>query len=222
MAMIINNLRAAALLLTFASIASLGGCEALGVASESAGHTVNAKYVPNKADSMLVLVESYQHDLSDSGIEAEHLSAALSKAIADEKIASLVDPQALEKLRDADPDQFAPMSIAEIGRRVGAKQVLYVNIDLAEIEHPIGGGQMRGRMEAIVKIVDSTSGNTRWPRDSTSETMQITTDWIPDNANKTDADIRAQMADQMAQDIGKVFHDYHVEEQPLEKVNMDG
>jgi hypothetical protein len=220
--MIINNLRTCLFLLAVGSFATLGGCEAFGVASESAGHTVNAKYVPNQADSMLVLVESYQHDLSDSGIEAEHLSAALTKAMADDKIASLVDPQSLEKLRDADPDQFAPMSIAEIGRRVGAKQVLYVNIDLAEIEHPIGGGQMRGRMEAIVKIVDSTTGNTRWPRDSSSETMQITTDWIPDNAHKTDADVRAQMADQMAQDIGKMFHDYNVDEEPLEKVNVDG
>jgi hypothetical protein len=205
-----------------ASLCLAYGCETAGVLAEraSGGPLVKAKYVPVPTDSMLVLVESYGLAL-DSGIEAEHMTLTLSKSLTDNKIAPLVNGQKLERLKDIDPHQYHGMSIADIGRRLGARQVLYVNITRSEIMKPPGSGQMRGHMEAIVKIVDSVSAENRWPTDSSSEQVQITTNWIPDDANKTDTDVRAQMADQMAEDVSKLFHDYHPVEEPMPKVNVD-
>ncbi len=204
------------------SLCFAAGCQAAGAALDraSGGPTVKAKYVPAPQDPMLVLVESYGLAL-DSGIEAEHMTLSLSQSLTDNKIAPLVDGQKLERLKDADPRKYGNMSIAEIGRRLGAKQILYVNISRSEIEKPAGSGQMRGNMDATVKIVDSASAATRWPTDSPYEIVQIQTNWIPDDANKTDSDVRAQMADQMAEDIGKLFHDYHPDQEPMPKVNMD-
>jgi len=204
------------------ALGALAGCQIAGaVADRAVTPTVNAKYVPNNKDSMLVLVESYNLSL-DSGIESQHMALTLGRSLRDDKIATTVDQQKLERLRDADPDQYRKMTIAEIGRRVGARQVLYVHIGRDEIVKPPGSGQMRGHLEAIVKIVDSATGDTRWPTDTTSETVQITTDWIPDRSGTTDADLRARMADQMAQDIGRLFQDYHPdEEEPPSKINLD-
>jgi len=200
---------------------ALAGCELAGAVTEkTVAPTVNAKYVPNKKDSMLVLVESYNLSL-DSGIESQHMALTLGRSLRDDKIATTVDQQNLERLRDADPVQYRKMSIAEIGRRVGARQVLYVHIWRAEIVKPPGSGQMRGHLEAVVKIVDTATGDTRWPTDASSEAVQITTEWIPDSSGTTDADLRARMADQMAQDIGRLFHDYHPDDEPMEKVNVD-
>jgi hypothetical protein len=212
------------LLLLAASFGSLVGCAALGAgASKLSDDTEKAKYVPNKKDRMLVLVESYGLTL-DSDIEAQHLTLSLRKAILDAKVAPLVDQQTLESLKDANPDQFQPMTIAEIGRKVGAGQVLYVNIWRAEIDKPPGSGQVRGSMDAVVKIVDTATGDTRWPGESSSDAVQITTNWFPDS-QKSDTDVRAQMADQMAEDIGKLFHDYHTGDEyntPEDaKVNVD-
>jgi hypothetical protein len=214
------NRCAAIILAAFVSLAA--GCELAGVVAEraSGGPTVKAKYVPVPTDSMLVLVESYGLAL-DSSIEAEHLGLSLSKTLTDNKVAPLLSGQRLERLKDTDPAQYHKMTIADIGRRLGAKQILYVNISRSEIQKPPGSGQMRGHMEATVKIVDSASAETRWPADSSSEAVQITTNWIPDDANKTDTDLRAQMADQMADDIGKIFHDYHPDAEPMPKVNVD-
>jgi len=199
----------------------LAGCGAAGViASRTTGSTVNAKYVPNKTDTMLVLVESYGLSL-DSGIETQHMTLVLRKTLTDSKIATLVDQQALERLKDAGPQQYTPMTIADIGRRVGARQVLYVNIWRSEIVKPPGSGQMCGHMNAIVKIVDSSTGDTRWPADAPSDDVQITTNWTPQNADTTEDSLRAKMADEMAEDIGKLFHDYHPEQEPMEKVNVD-
>jgi hypothetical protein len=204
------------------ALGDLAGCTLVGaLADRAAPPTVNAKYVPNKKDSMLVLVESYNQSL-DSGIESQHLALTLGRSLRDEKIATTVDPQNLERLRDADPVRYRKMTIDEIGRRVGARQVLYVHIWRAEIVKPPGSGQMRGHLEAIVKIVDAATGDTRWPTDASSEAVQITTDWIPDSSGTTEADLRASMADQMAQDIGRLFHDYHPDdEEPTHKIDLD-
>jgi len=196
-------------------------CQLAGVvADRTTGPTENAKYVPDKKDSMLVLVESYGLSL-DSDIEVQHMTLVLRKSLVDEKIATMVNPDSLERLKDSNPQQYGPMTIADIGRKVGARQVLYVNIWRAEIVKPAGSGQMRGHMEAVVKIVDSATGDTRWPTDSTSDTVQITTNWTPETADKTENDLRAQMADEMAADISKLFYDYHPDQEPMEKVNLD-
>jgi hypothetical protein len=216
-----NCLRIARCALAAGLVWTLVGCETAGViASRTTGNTVNAKYVPSKNEAMLVLVESYGLSL-DSGIETEHMTLVLRKTFEDAGIASLVDQQALERLKDAGPQQYTPMTIADIGRRVGARQVLYVNIWRSEIVKPAGSGQMRGHMDAVVKIVDSATGDTRWPNDAPSEQVQITTDWSPENADKTENDLRAQMADQMAEDIGKLFQNYHPDQPPMEKANVE-
>src|SRR5580700_1101045 len=92
-------------------LASLGGCEAAGIlASDATGQpTVKAKYVPDKQASMLVLVESY--DLAvDSDIESQHIALTLGRSLTEAKVASIVDPQVLEKLRDSDPDKYNKMT----------------------------------------------------------------------------------------------------------------
>jgi len=209
------------LALAAGAICALAGCTLLGVANERMnGNKVDAKYVPNKKEKMLVLVESYGLSL-DSGIETQHMTLVLRRTLEDEKIASLVDQDALERLKDTDGRQYAPLTIADIGRKVGARQVLYVNVWRSEIVKPPGSGQMRGQMDAVVKIVDATTGDTRWPNDAPSEAVQITTNWFPESAQKTETDLRAQMADEMAADIGKLFHDYHTEQGPVDKMNVD-
>lgn len=204
------------------SVCLAAGCGLASVAADRAGvdTAVKATYVPNNKDSMLVLVESFGLTL-DSPIESEHMTLMLNRTLADNKIAPMIDEQALERLRDADSQAYRQMTIADIGRKLGARQVLYVNITRAEIEKPPGSGQMRGHMEALVKIVDCESADTRWPTDSPSEFVQITTHWIPQSPKQTDDDLRAQMSDQMAEDIGKLFHDSQLEQEAMPKVSVE-
>ena len=202
----------AARLLALLALLCLAGCDLAGaVVTETTGDaTVKAKYTPDKNASMLVLVESYGLAV-DSDIESQHMARTLGRALTDQKVATIVDQQALEKLRDADPAGYNKLTIADIGRKVGARQVLYVDIQRDEIEKPPGSGQMRGQIEAVIKIVDSASGDTRWPKNESSEAVRYTSDWVPESDTSTDTDLRAQMADRMAQDISKLFHDYKVD-----------
>jgi hypothetical protein len=183
------------------------GCSELGaVISEVKGpDEVPARFVPPK-EPMLVLVEPY-HSSGDVEIDAEHLGVALRKDIEDHKTAPLVDFAKLEKLKDANPDAYDKMTVDGIGRAVGAKQVLYVDVITSGIENPSGGGSIRGTMTALVRIVDTASGETRWPLDARNgEQVNITTSWERTDSSEVQARVRGEMADSMAEGIGKLFH----------------
>jgi len=217
-------LKLGVLALAWGAVCVLPGCQVAGALMDrgGGGQAVDAKYVPNKQDSMLVLIDTYGLVL-DSDIESQHMAMTLDTCITTDKIATVVDQKQLEQLKDANPADYPTMTIADIGRKVGAKQVLYVHISRDEIQKPVGTGQMRGHMEATVKIVDSTTADTRWPADAPSEAVQITTPWIVESENKSEGDVRALMADQMAQDVEKLFKNYHIEEETTEdhKVNVE-
>src|SRR5690348_14928114 len=105
---------------------SAAGCTALGVAAYKlhGPAKVPAQYVPQQKP-MLVLVENYEHQ-SSVNAHADLLAHMLVKELGERKIAPLVSLETLQGLRDAKPAEFPKMSMAAIGREVGADQILYV------------------------------------------------------------------------------------------------
>lgn len=197
-----------------ATLLLLCGCNIFGiVAAKSNGpEEVPAQYVPAK-DSMLVLAESYGAAPS-AGIDSQYVGLALTKNLREHEIAPTIDPKALTQLHDANGDQYNKMTIDGIGRAVGAKQVLYVQITNAQVEQPTGGDQVRGAMTAKVRIVDSDTGETRWPAGSrTGVVVQIQTDWSR-NDSPSQSKIHDEMADQLAEAIGKLFYAYTPDRPP--------
>lgn len=189
-----------------AALLLLCGCNILGIIpAKSNAEDVAAEYVPAK-ESMLVLAESYGAAPS-ADIDSQYVSVALTRNLKDHEVVPTVDPKVLLQLRDANGDQYNKMTIDGIGRAAGAKQVLYVQITNAQLEHPSGSDQIRGLMAARVRIVDSDSGETRWPAGSrTGAVVRIETDWARTSSDQ--AKVRTQMADQLADAIGKLFRTY--------------
>jgi hypothetical protein len=63
-------------------------------------------------------------------------------------------------------------------------------------------------MAAKVRIVDSDTGETRWPAGSrTGVVVQIETDWSR-NDSSSHVKIHDEMADELADAIGKLFRAY--------------
>jgi hypothetical protein len=189
-----------------AAILLSGGCNILGIIpAKSNNEDVPAQYVPAK-DSMLVLAESYGAAPS-ADIDSQYVGFALTRNLKDHEIAPTVDPKVLMQLRDSNGDEYSKMTIDGIGRAAGAKQVLYVQITYADVEHPTGSDQARGIMTARVRIVDSDTGETRWPAGSrTGSVVQIQTEWTRTASDQ--AKIRTKMADQLADAVGKLFRTY--------------
>ena len=139
------------------------GCEALGVAAYKlhGPPKVPAEYVPAQRP-MLVLVENYQHQ-SSVNAHADLLGRMLVKELEARNVAPLVSLDKLQELRDARPGDFQTMSMASIGREVGAEQILYVQLHNSDVTPMSGGDALTGQTAASVKVVDVATGDTLWP-----------------------------------------------------------
>ncbi|MDP9174023.1 MAG: hypothetical protein M3O30_09180 [Planctomycetota bacterium] len=192
----------------FAALLAGGGCGIVGALAYQANGPgkVEARYVPPQ-DPMLVLVESW-HNSGEVEADAANLSVALMRELKENKVAPVVGADQLERIRDSNPDAYGKMTTDAIGRAVGAKQVLYVDVRQSGVVIPPGSNTMRGEMTARVRIVDALTGETRWPLDSKNgELVNMKTDWTTSDKG-TEASVRNEMADAMAEGIGKLFHSY--------------
>jgi hypothetical protein len=143
-----------------------GGCNIFGpVATIVAGPpSVPAVYRPAK-ESMLLLVENFQHP-TQAYADAEMLARTLHDELQRQKVAPLVPLEKLYALRTNRPDDYRNMSIAAVGRELGAKQVLYVDLQQASIDAATGSDLLRGRVTVQLRIVDTATGQSRWPEDA--------------------------------------------------------
>jgi hypothetical protein len=169
---------AAAALLAFSSLLLLApaGCNVVG-----AGAIIGEKVFGPAAidpvytlgpDPVLVLVENYRNPvgaLSDSEevtqFVVEHLRENLKVDKDKPARINIVDPGKLLEYQNAHPSEYAKMKIPEVGRALGAKQVLYVDLVVSGVDITPGSELLRGRFNAVVKVVDVATGQSRWPND---------------------------------------------------------
>ena len=189
----------------------LPGCAVLGVAAyKIAGPAkVPAQYVPEKRP-MLVLVENYEHQSSVNS-HADLLGYMLVKELGERKIVPLVPLEKLQELRDARAAEFPTMSMAAIGRELGADQILYVQLHRSDVTPMAGGGgsdALTGQTAASVKVVDVGTGDTLWPGGAGAEggypVSAATKLGAHNGANVQD--VRQRMYAQLSHDIVKLFY----------------
>jgi hypothetical protein len=182
------------------------GCAALGVAAYkiSGPPSVPAKYTPPKTP-LLILVEDYRNE-SSVHEQADLLSQHLVQEIDAHEIAPVVPLDKLQDLRDARRTDFRDLSITAVGEAVGAKQVLYVQLQSSDV-NPISGGEgFSGQTIARVKIVDVPSGRTAWPPDMTEGHLVGATAAIGSSNGRNPMAVRQGMYTQLADQVAKLFY----------------
>lgn len=173
---------------------------------------VEAKYVPTK-EPMLVLVERYNAGGGGGHVESESLAREVFREMSKHDIAPLIDPIAAIDLRSQQPAKFSKMTISQIGAAVGAKQVLYVNIDSSQVQIAEGSSLMRGRFTARVKVVDVATGNLRWPVDATEGyPVLVETPLIRVRDGTSAATAQGELTRQAGDAIAKLFYKWKPED----------
>ncbi len=186
-------------------LAGSAGCSVLGFAVYSIfPQKVKAMYVPPKTP-MLVMVENR----ANPGMlvaEGEQLANFIMDDLSAYNVAPLIPHEKLEELRDTRSD-IDRMTISQIGKAIGARQVLYV--DLQRIR--IGGGDgipNDGRVECRVYIVDVETGTTAFPVAS-AEGWPVSLE-TPISARTREQDlplVRERLLRTLGTRIGSMFHD---------------
>ena len=197
-----------ALAVTLVSVPWLAGCNVIGaVAYKAVGpHKVPAEHTLPTTRPVLLLVENYQRGtLQSSSDELAHLVAA---EVIGHKAGILVPQDELLKLRTDHADEFNHLKIQEIGQKLGAAEIIYVNLVELNVAALPASEMLQGRIAATVRVIDVESGKTLWPSIGADREFKADTEFI----RKANVDSVMAMQSQMLQDlavpIGQLFYKY--------------
>lgn len=191
-----------------------GGCAALGVVtykifgppSEPAVHKI-AK-VPT-----IIICENFEHPTT-SARDSEMLQQLTFEQFAGRKIAPMISPDFMNEVRGRmTEEQFRKLSIAGLGREAGAEQVVYIDLIQAGIESAVGSDFLRGRGSVRVRLIDTKSGDTIWPKEI-FEGFPISFETpVPRSDQRTNQTLaRAQLHEGLALRIGRLFRKWKADE----------
>jgi hypothetical protein len=194
-----------------------GGCAAAGVAAYKVmgPADVPAKYVPAK-EPMLVLVENYSRP-SSAFTDSELLSRFLVSNLKTNNVAPIIDLNTLREFQASHASELHDLSVAALGRQLGAKQVLYIDVTKNDIEPLLGGETLRGEAAVRVKIVDVATGETRWPLEmSEGYPLSFSTSLGSATRGESEIALKQRMYANLGDRIAKLFYKWKPEETPPE------
>jgi hypothetical protein len=207
--------------LSVAMLSVAAGCNVIGVFSYAAGGVmkVPAEYKLQNRPT-LVLVENYGNpDLF--ALPADRLGRDVTTELTDIKGAKFIAPEKISDLKSSDPADFGKMNIPAVGRAVGAKQVVYVNLIQFSVDAPVGGDRFIGKAEAHVKVIDSDTGRTLWPPDSSDgRVIKFETKATQDVDDTKAGIMEDQLCQTLSQKIVRLFRDSTQEEADNDQAAM--
>ena len=132
---------------------------------------VDALYVPPKGPT-LVMVENYRSP-DEMQLDGDQIAHEVADELKKDGKLEVIDPDKLVPMREDDAARFRKMNIAAVGKAVGAKQVIYVDLVESQVKQDASAGAVNGTATARVKVVDCQTANTLWPPDS-SQGKEVT------------------------------------------------
>ncbi len=192
----------------------LSGCSAAGalIYKVTPAEKTPAVYTP--AQELSVIVVENSRNPAANEIDCQQLARLIADQFRKYKVVPLVDDNALNQLRDRDLKAYRAMSIAEIGRQVGAKQIFYVDLQRSSVELAAGDQMVQGSIQSTVRVIDVKSGQTLWPTDAAAGwPLGMETPLIEISDKVTESGIRRNMHDAIAVRLGQLFHPWTVDDE---------
>ena len=154
----------AALLLLSAVLLAAAGCQNAAILAQAVGG-------PEKTEALfvlpdeptLVLVDDPRHLLDNPSLARQIGSTAVYYLTLHEALpkAEFVDPRELSKLEAQLDKQWPTTPIDEVGRRLGAKQVIYAKV--TQVQFQAAEGLYRPEATLEVKVLDTADAKRLWP-----------------------------------------------------------
>jgi hypothetical protein len=198
--------------LAIAVLLGLGGCQLVGALAAKANgpEKVKALYVPPKV--MTLILSEHASGAGVDDVSSEDIGRRVAEFWGDLKLSPLVDLSKLEELHLQRPEEYDKMSVAAIGRALGAENVLYIDVRDSHDESAGGSDTIRATAAARVKMVDVATGRTLWPLDAAAGyAVDAQTQYQARGEGVSESTQMQEVRGAIANKIIKLFYD-HVSE----------
>ena len=190
---------------------SLVGCNVIGVVASRVGPApkVPAQFTPAKTP-VLVLVENF-HNPASLRLEADSIARHLAEELEMKDVAPVVDEAEVAALRQKGASAYRQMPLDAIGRAVGARQIIYVDLEQFEISHALASELLGGDAAARVRVVDD-AGAVLWPVNSAGGfPVSVKIQPEPVAIGTGDFAVRRKLHAALADKVAKLFYAYSSE-----------
>ncbi len=158
---------------------------------------------------MAVLVENYASG-SGSHLDSDQIAAFLTGELTHMHVAPMVDAAKVYELRVEDPAKFHSLSVAAIGRAVGRFKQQPLRRRPEQQQHrrgcPTGGEAMKGTLSGIVKIVDTDTGDSRWPAETErGYPFEYATPWLSRGPENNETIMKEKLNRSVADHVARFF-----------------
>jgi hypothetical protein len=131
-------------------------------------------------------------------------------------IAPTVSPDSLTRLRDTELAAFHARSIVSIGRKLGAKQVLYLDLQGVGVGVSPGSEMLKGVASCNVRLIEVETGRTFFPPDAADGLpLAFETRVQRPSTTVTPAGVRAQALEGLATRVGRLFRKWRPDEDSI-------
>jgi hypothetical protein len=169
---------------------------------------------------LLILVDDDQ-DLLDSPRTRDYLVAALIREFQTHEInANVIDNRKVNALRQRDP-KFEERGCREVGRDVGAEQVLWLQVESFHASTEAQDIQQRPEFAATVKVINALAEKREdvriWPDSMDGHrVIVIETAHLAQSARSLN-ELTQHLTTSLAHEIAKLFRDYEVDKDEAER-----
>lgn len=202
---------------------SFFGCAVAGwFASLFPAADLPAEYELPKDQAVLVLVEDPQNVVSYTPIKYE-LARSINKLLEEHKACSeLISPESVLHIKSSCHD-YSQLSTAEIGKKLDADLVIYVQITEFQLKDSQYDPVWNGKMSATVRVISVKEGRL-WPKDTLGgfQVSDVVRDRHMDTSENYMEKFSAEMAKELAKNIAELFYPHPAPEHtdiPKKQVN---
>ncbi len=202
--------------LLIAIVAFANGCAVIGVPLHSAfgDPPIPAQFEPAKVPT-LVLVENPRSP-GDVQVDADQIAQQVCEELRTKAKMEIIDPDKVAQLREEDPRKFHAMFITDIGKAVGAKQVIYVDLIESAVTGDLTQTTVQAQAVAHVRVVDIASGNAVWPASPPDgKEMSNKMDFDSTDSSRAVA-MHMELLTQLSSQISKLFYTWKADNQTQE------
>lgn len=172
------------------------------------GETIEAKHKLNAR--LLAIVLDDPQGLITTPMVHQVVHEKLAEAFTANKIeCKLVAYDELHRLR-ADEAAFAKLSVREIGEKLGADQVLYLQVTDFALRREPGAPLFQGRFGVRVSVISTEKKRDvrLWPREQGGEPIVAETQPRSSEGDVTESDVARELSGELADKVGKLFFDH--------------
>lgn len=171
----------------------------------SPAEKVKPLYTLPPGKTVLVFADDLLNPVPYQPVKLE-LTERLNALLAQKKLVADTVPYEEIVMWASRTEDLEQLSVAEVGRALGADVVLYVHIDRLRLKEDASSSLWRGEMATTVRVVDVRAGRL-WPLDRPEGYVvpAVDTGAVDDPSPVYGAEVARQLAEAMAENIIKLF-----------------